>query len=143
MKSKFSGTINEAEAPMRVGVGALLIRTDMKILAASRKNNHLDLGLPGGKIEPGETEIQAVVRELKEETSIVAKRYHRIFAAPDAVGFWFITFLVYDWEGEAIDREGAVVRWVDPSQMLQTSCSFREYNRDLFAHLGILPRGLD
>lgn len=139
-RNKLSGDINEAASPMRVGVGALMIRADGKVLAASRKTNHDDLGLPGGKIEPGETEMQALVRELEEETGVRAKRYHRLFAAPDGGGYWFVTFLVYEWEGEPTDHEGAIVRWVEPGDLLRTSCSFRQYNRELFEHLGMNPR---
>ena len=138
--NKLAGILNEAETPLRVGVGALLVRADGRVLAASRKNNHLDLGLPGGKVEPGETEIQALRRELQEETSLVAKKFHRLFAAPDPGGFWFVTFLVYEWSGEPRYCEGAVVRWVEPMRLIQASCSFRGYNGDLFAHVGLLAR---
>ena len=140
MRSKLEGTLNEAEKPLPVAVGALLIRANGDVLAASRKNDHNDLGLPGGKLEPGETEHQALVRELLEETGVRAVRYHRLFGMPDPGGYWFVTFLVVEWTGEIESREGASVCWVPPLRMLQPSCQFRDYNRDLFAHLGMLPR---
>lgn len=149
-RNKLAGDFNEAEKPLRVGVGALLIRADGHVLAASRRGIPSDLGLPGGKVDPGETEAQALVRELQEETGITATRYHRLFAAPDGHGFWFVTFLVYEWSGEwggpsglSFEKEkGVTVQWVSPENLLQTSCSFRSYNRDLFAHLGLIQHEL-
>lgn len=43
------------------------------VLATSRKDNHQDFGLPGGKMDPGETPIQALKREIKEETGLALK----------------------------------------------------------------------
>jgi mutator protein MutT len=137
--NKLAGVLNEAEKPLPVGVGALLFRASGDVLAASRKNDPNDLGLPGGKVDPGETEHQALVRELGEETGLRAKRYHRIFGMVDPGGYWFVTFLVTEWEGEPYSREAGKVVWVPPLRLLQPSCQFREYNRDLFVHLGVLP----
>lgn len=147
--SKLTGTIDELETPMPIGVGGLFFRADGRVLAACRRGKPDDLGIPGGKVEPGETELQAIVRELREETAIRAKRLHHLFAAPDAAGYWFVTFLVYDWEDEwteeerargLVEREkGVIVQWAERSRLLRPSCSFRAYNEDLFSHLGMLP----
>lgn len=139
---KFTGDHNEGDKPPPVGVGALMLRASGEICAISRKDNILDLGLPGGKVDPGETEDQALRRELREELGIEVNKYHRLFAAVDSGGYWFITFLVYDFSGEPYDHEkkGAVVRWVAPLRLLQLSCSFRDYNRDLFTYLGLVFR---
>ncbi|WP_394214254.1 (deoxy)nucleoside triphosphate pyrophosphohydrolase [Brachybacterium vulturis] len=58
-------------APLRV-VGAVLVR-DQQILTARRAPSRSSAGLwefPGGKIEPGESPQQALVRELREELGI-------------------------------------------------------------------------
>jgi 8-oxo-dGTP diphosphatase len=138
MMNKLEGTINEAETPLPVAVGGLMINAKGEILAVSRKTDHEDLGLPGGKVEPGESEMEALSRELREELSIEAKRFHRLLAQVDNGGYWFVTFLVYDWTGTPQDREGAAVRWVSPLRLTEPSCTFRSYNLDLLTFLRIL-----
>lgn len=55
---------------------AVLIIKDSQVLLVKHgpAAMHIDdkVGLPSGHIEPGETEIQAAVRELKEETGLDA-----------------------------------------------------------------------
>ena len=53
-------------------VGATLIKKDEKILIAQRlKGKYEDMWeFPGGKVEPGETEEQAIEREIMEEFNI-------------------------------------------------------------------------
>jgi mutator protein MutT len=76
---------------------------------------------PGGKIEPGETAKQAVVRELKEEFSIdVREEDLELFdhnSAPAAnspeVNVYMDVFLVKKWQGELVpDNEVEEIRWL-------------------------------
>ena len=137
--SKLLVGINEAVRPLAVGVGAFIMRQDGDICAISRKNNVDDLGLPGGKADLGETEEQALKRELREELGIEALGYHRLFAAYDGCGYWFITYFLHDYKGTPHDAEkkGAAVLWVPPARLLSPCCSFHEYNRGLLTYLGL------
>ena len=71
---------------------------------------------PGGKLEGNETPVQALVRELQEETGITATEY-RLFEkqthqfSDRMVELWF--FLVENWEGKPCGKEGQPARWVD------------------------------
>jgi 8-oxo-dGTP pyrophosphatase MutT (NUDIX family) len=53
------------------GVSVLIVK-DGLILSVPRRNNPNDFGLPGGKVEEGESEVDAAARELFEETGLVA-----------------------------------------------------------------------
>lgn len=129
------------EAPFTV-VG-VMIRPDRKILAVSRKDNHNDFGLPGGKIEPRDgppksprTFKAAIRREINEETGLDAPVVQEVFQAPcldKAARLPSLAFWVPYWFGEPEDREGAITRWVDPSVVMLGS--YGQYNAQLFEHL--------
>jgi len=118
-----------------------LMRFNGNILAVSRKDNHEDLGLPGGKIDEGETPEKAIVREMDEEIGCVPRVMFPVFEHLDRVigneRRPCRCYLVLEWEGKPKPKEGARVEWVRPSRLLEPSCSFHEYNRKLFE--AVLP----
>jgi mutator protein MutT len=118
---------------------AALVFCDSKVLAVSRKTNHSDLGLPGGKIDAGETPEEALVRELREETGVTAIKFRPVFEDPcrteGGESRPARVYLVEAWEGEPTAIEDAVVEWVLPERLFEPTNSFCHYNIALFKHL--------
>lgn len=114
----------------------VLIMRDGLVLAVSRKNDHKDLGLPGGSVEPGETYEAAAIRETFEEVGVQITQMMEVFDHPCRT-HQAKTFKVGAFVGEPRSMEGAAVLWVRPEQLLAPHCSFRVYNLALFQHLGL------
>ena len=51
-----------------------------EVCLVSRKEDHSDFGLAGGKVDEGETYEEAAIREVKEETGLDIKNLTMIFA---------------------------------------------------------------
>lgn len=123
-------------------VVGLFVR-DGKVLAISRKDNHADFGLPGGKIEPTDkTPEDALIRELDEEVGVRVTQMGPIFEHLDRVEMGkrrpCRCYLVTNWEGEPYSKEGAALEWMSPSQLMERSPTFHDYNLVLFKHLGFI-----
>ncbi|MEO2202227.1 NUDIX hydrolase [Paenibacillus pabuli] len=58
---------------VHVSVGAII--HDNKILLVKTRSSSGYWTLPGGKVEPGETLFEAVIREIYEETGLVVESY--------------------------------------------------------------------
>ncbi len=57
--------------PLRIGVGIVVLNSDNKVFVGKRKDNPVDKWqMPQGGVDPGETLLEAMKRELIEETSI-------------------------------------------------------------------------
>jgi len=112
----------------------LCIDDNGKILAVSRRDDPTAFGLPGGKIDPGETAEQAAARELQEETGLNVTDLKPVFVRKEGDGYTTTTF-VGKVSGQIRTDEEGVVKWVDRQDLLDGP--FGEYNRKLFAHLGL------
>jgi 8-oxo-dGTP diphosphatase len=97
-----------------------IIVVDRKVLVERSKGKEYFIH-PGGKIESGETPVQAVIRELKEEFQIdVNQEDLELFdknSAPAAnspeVNVHMEVFLVKKWRGEIKpDSEVEEIRWL-------------------------------
>ncbi len=53
----------------------VVLENDGKYLAVSRKDNSKDFGFPGGKVDPGETGIEAIKRETFEFPFFIFKTF--------------------------------------------------------------------
>ena len=104
-----------------------------KFLAVGRRDNPEAFGLPGGKIEEGETALEAAKRELVEETGYFIREPQEVFQAVDEEGWHTTTFLSKLSLNGQQPTENLNVKWVTKQQLLDGP--FGEYNRKLFAKL--------
>ena len=111
---------------MKYTAQVVLINEEGLVLGVSRKDNHKDFGLPGGKMEDedmGNIQITAT-RETKEETGLDISNLRLIFATHKG-GYMGYTYLA-QYSGEINHNEPHVVKWV-PMQVLING-SFGKYN---------------
>lgn len=103
-------------------VGAVITRADGWLLLV-RRGNEPGRGLwslPGGRIEPGESEAAAVVREVREETGLtvaVGAQAGRVQRGPYDIADYFAVVT----GGElAAGTDALDARWADPRELSTT-----------------------
>lgn len=115
----------EADRPRITLVAAVaLIDPDGRVLLAERPaGKHLagTWEFPGGKVQPGETPEDALIRELEEELGIdvdAACLAPFTFASHDYETFHLLMplYLCRKWKGIVTPREGQRLKWVRPEQ---------------------------
>lgn len=125
---------------MYFGVCTLIMNDNGEILSVSRKDDKDDIGLPGGKVDPGETPLEAALRELFEETGykIGDPRYAHLIYHAETGGKLAVAYQI-PFNGikqVQLPEETGIVAWVLPS-VLAESKTFGEYNCGLFNTVGI------
>jgi len=118
-----------------VQVVAAILEREGLILIGQRtpqQSHPLEWEFPGGKVEPGETPQQAVVRELQEELDIDARDLREItryqFAYPGKAPIELIFFRVGEYDGQLRNRIFYDLRW-EPKEKL-ASFGFVEGDRE-------------
>ena len=102
-----------------------LVDTDGRVLLAQRPPGKQLAGLwefPGGKVEPGETPEQCIIRELHEEIGIETEipcLAPLTFASHSYDDFHLLMplFVCRRFRGIAQPREGQALKWVRPREM--------------------------
>ncbi len=105
----------------------VLLNKEGLVLGVSRKNDHSDFGLAGGKMEDIDNNdpMATAIRECKEETGLDVSNLRLIFAIHKSGNMGY-TYLA-DYEGEINHNEPHLVKWV-PFQLLING-SFGRYNK--------------
>jgi 8-oxo-dGTP diphosphatase len=108
-------------------VAGVLCAEDGRLLMHKRPDHKAHGGLwefPGGKVEPWETPVNALIRELREELGIAIDPDDcapACFAeGSNAAGDCAIVILLYTiarWQGEPQALEGGAVDWFTPERI--------------------------
>ncbi len=119
------------DKPDRLVVAALILRQTVgedgdrtEVLVCQRRPDQpmsLKWEFPGGKIEPGESAVQALARELDEELGIAAVIDRRVaqirhkYRNGGAIDLQF--FVVKDFKGELDNRIFNEIRWASLGEL--------------------------
>ncbi|RUM25044.1 8-oxo-dGTP diphosphatase MutT [Rhizobium vallis] len=117
--------MSEAGRKILLVAACALIDADGRILLAQRPEGKSLAGLwefPGGKVEPGETPEETLVRELEEELGIrtkIACLAPLTFASHSYENFHLLMplYICRRYEGIAEGREGQALKWVRPQAL--------------------------
>jgi len=118
----------------RTAVG-IVRRDDGRLLCVWNKR-YGGWGFPGGKVEEGETVPMALVRELREETSLHALSWRQVYEGPhktkpqegtEGRGSIVHVFFVTAYLGDPKEQEiGSPVTWLTREEFLRWT-PFREF----------------
>lgn len=117
----------------------LLALNGDKVLAVSRKDNHKDFGLVGGKVEDNETHIQALHREVKEETGLNIHNVSHVYS--NIENGYPVSVYRADISGNIHTNEPHVISLVPWSEVLKGS--FGNFNKKLYKHIQDHPHLLN
>ena len=141
--------MNNKKLPMRNGVGIIVLNNYNEVFVGKRKDNPIDKWqMPQGGVDEGESPINAMKRELFEETGIknikILKEIDRTYEyeLPDnLVGIiwkgkfrgqkqkWFITkFLGNDSEINLNTKHPEFIdwKWIDPKKLPEVIVNFKK-----------------
>lgn len=78
----------------------------------------------GGKLEPGETPEECVLREIREESGLQAvnpilKGFLTFPGFANDEDWYAFVFLVREFQGELIDSQEGILKWINNDQLLE------------------------
>ncbi|WP_051830981.1 MULTISPECIES: NUDIX domain-containing protein [Streptomyces] len=127
----------------RIVVGGALVQ-DGRVLAARRSAPESVAGrweFPGGKAEPGETEAQALERELLEELGVRARALSRlpgVWAVRPGLELRFWAAELLAGEPRALEDHDEL-RWLGPDEL--DTVDWIDHDRDVLPHVARLLTG--
>ncbi len=115
-----------------IGVAACYVESESKILLLLRQD-HKPQGntwcLPGGKLDAGDSPLEAVIREVREETSINLKANNLLFFKSLYVQYSDMDFIYHLFHSRLIAQPKVIIslkehkryQWVTPIDALKLS----------------------
>jgi mutator protein MutT len=124
MSSKRAKKRRGVTRAQEISAGGVVLRGEQVVVIVPTRrapDGSRVLALPKGHVDPGETALQAAVREVREETGIVAELVHDLGelrywyrrdgrTIPKSVAFYLFNYL----SGDTTDHDDEVeeVRWI-------------------------------
>jgi len=103
----------------QIVVGVAVIR-EGRVLAALRAGPDGGWEFPGGKVEPGETDEQAAVRELREELALeIAPGASLGPAQPIGDKYLLRVYAATLVSGEPVLHEHSAIRWIGAAELTE------------------------
>ena len=134
------GNVSNEQFPERLAAVGVILR-DERFLVVKRALTESAPGaccFPGGGIEPGESEIEALVRELHEEVGITSpqpiRRLWRSRTHRNVNIAWWLTKIPSDETIVANPEEVAEIYWWSPEDMVQSGLMLQS-NLDFLTEL--------
>lgn len=113
-----------------------LITQNNLVLATSRRGDATQWGLPGGKVEQGESPYEALLREMKEETGLDVLEAEEVFVRPIPPNGQVRCYQVTSYLGKPKSVEkGIDVKWANPNDLI--AGPFGNWNVHLFNKVNI------
>lgn len=114
-----------SEHKLLLVVACALVDADRRVLIAQRPEGKSMAGLwefPGGKVEPGESPEDALIRELEEELGVSTKTACLApvsFASHSYENFHLLMplYACRKWQGVPQPREHTALKWVRPQAL--------------------------
>ena len=109
--------------PRKLVVAGLILGDDGRVLITQRRADQalpLQWEFPGGKVEPGEAPVAALVRELREEIGVtvtVGRIWDVLFHAYPTFDLVMLVYACRIVEGEPRAVEVADLAWVAPDDL--------------------------
>ena len=102
----------------RIPVVAAVIRRENKVLLVDHKRHGGLWELPGGKIDQGETEVDAVTRELLEEFGVETMSVGRVvYECRDPGSPFLVRFLDVGIRGKPVPTEHTEAGWFETESL--------------------------
>jgi 8-oxo-dGTP pyrophosphatase MutT (NUDIX family) len=105
---------------------------DNKVLGVTRGLDSVLYGLPGGKIDIGESAETAIIRETLEETGMTAFNLIEVYQAVDCDG-WDVHVFLGDVAGMMEGSDEGLPAWVTWEDLFEGP--FGKFNRELYEFL--------